>query len=108
MVFEAVKRLEKPLFVQLSDNAADCREFEDREWNSSGGSDWQSIVLSLADFTNEAGVTLADWTGIRELRLGATDTLRQKVGGKNRSLTSGAAWKGPNPRFRNLCWIEPK
>ena len=74
----------------------------------SGGSDWQPIVLSRADFKDAAGVTLANWEGIRELRLVATDTLRQKVGGKNKSLGLGAAWKGPNPEFRNLRWIESK
>jgi len=74
----------------------------------SGGSDWQPIVLSLADFKNATSVTLVDWKEIRELRLGATDTLRQKVGEKNKSLKLGAAWKGPNPEFRNLRWIESK
>ncbi|MFC1652242.1 sulfatase-like hydrolase/transferase [Planctomycetota bacterium] len=70
----------------------------------SGGDDWQSILLSSTDFKNGAGESLADWKGIRELRLGATETLK----GKNKSLTLGEAWKGPDPEFRNLRWIESK
>ena len=74
----------------------------------SGGIDWQQIVLSTADFHNAKGGALTDWNGIRELRLGATDTLKEKVDGKNKMLKLGAPWKGLNPEFRNLRWIESK
>ena len=74
----------------------------------SGGVDWQQIVLSTADFHNAKGGALTDWKGIRELRLGATDELREKVDGKNTSLKLGVQWKGSNPEFRNLRWIESK
>jgi len=71
-----------------------------------GGVEWQSLVLSLDEFKNAAGAALTDWKGIRELRLGATDTLKQRIDGKNERLTLGAPWKGPNPEFRNLRWIK--
>ena len=67
----------------------------------SGGDEWQPIVLSSADFKNGAGVSLTDWKGIRELHLGATETLR----GKDKTLKLGADWEGGKPQFRNLRWI---
>ena len=73
-----------------------------------GSGEWQQIILSLADFRNAKRVALTDWNGIRELRLGATNTLRDKVDGKDISLKLGAPWKGPNPEFRNLRWIASK
>jgi hypothetical protein len=74
----------------------------------SGGVDWQPIILSSADFHNAARVALTDWRGIRELRLGATDTLNEKVDGKNIRLKLGSPWKGSDPEFRNLRWIASK
>ena len=74
----------------------------------SGGDNWQQIILSTSDFHNAAGASLTGWNGIMELRLGAADTLRERVNGKNKSVKFGAAWKGSNPEFRNLRWIESK
>ena len=65
-----------------------------------GGADWQSIVLNPADLLDAAKSPLADWSAVRQLRLGADQTLggkpARKVGGK---------WQGPPPEFRNLRWI---
>jgi len=54
----------------------------------SGGPDWQTVTMSPADFKNAANAELADWKGIKELRLGAAGT-----------------WNGPVPEFRKLRWI---
>ena len=40
-----------------------------------GGSEWQPVVLAPGDSKDGAGTALTDWSGIRELRLGATETL---------------------------------
>ena len=74
----------------------------------SGSVDWQQIVLSTDDFHNAKGEVLTDWKGIRELRLGSTDMLREKVDGKNIRLKLGAPWMGSSPEFRNLRWNESK
>jgi fermentation-respiration switch protein FrsA (DUF1100 family) len=86
------------LVVRMDDYAA--------EIELSGGSEWQSGLLSLTDFHDAAGAALTDWNGIRELRIGATDTVRKRVDGKNTSLKLGALWKGPNPEFLNLRWVK--
>ena len=86
------------LVVGLDDYAAEVRV--------TGGNDWQSIVLQPADFRNAAGASLADWKGIKELRLGPQETLRGKIDGKEKSVTLGASWQGPKPKFRNLRWVK--
>lgn len=65
-----------------------------------GGADWQPVVLNPADFLDAEKTPLANWSAVRQLRLGADQTLggkpARKVGGK---------WQGPPPQFRNLRWI---
>jgi cephalosporin-C deacetylase-like acetyl esterase len=70
-----------------------------------GASQWQSIVLSSDEFQNAVGAALTDWTDLRELRLGAQDTLRERVDGKDKRLKLGANWQGEAPKFRNLRWV---
>ncbi len=74
----------------------------------SGGVEWQQIILSLADLHNAAGVAMTGWKGIRELRLGATDTQKEKADGIGRTVKLGTPWRGSNPEFRNLRWIRSK
>jgi len=76
------------------------------EVSLAGGGKWQSIVLEPSDFKDVTGTVLTGWEGIRELRLGPSETLRKRVDGKMKSLQLGAAWQGPNPEFRKLRWIE--
>ena len=80
------------LVVALDNSAAEVR--------LQRGADWQSVVLSPADFLDAAKTPLADWSAVRQLRLGADQTLggkpARKVGGK---------WQGPPPEFCNLRWI---
>ncbi len=86
------------LVVGIDDHAA--------EVELDGDEDFEAITLSLADFRNATGEALSDWNGIRELRLGANETLRDRK--KNKSLKLGGAWKGGPPAFRNLRWIVGK
>ncbi len=71
-----------------------------------GSPDWQSVVLCVEAFRNAAGVTLPSWKGIREMRLGAKETLRSKDGVQEKILELGGVWKESQPEFRNLRWIE--
>ena len=43
---------------------------------------------------------LADWSAVRQLRLGADQTLGGKPARK-----VGTKWQGSPPEFRNLRWI---
>ena len=70
-----------------------------------GGSKWQKLVLSPADFHDASGKSLPGWTGIKELRLGAKETLHSKDGDTEKKLDLGADWLGAKPEFRNLRWL---
>jgi hypothetical protein len=93
-------RSEQPntLVITIEDEAA--------EVPLPGGPEWQSIVLSLADFTDATGDPLSSWNGIKVLRLCAEETLREKVEGEGKTRKVGGPWKGPDPEFRNLRWVE--
>ena len=71
----------------------------------SGGGPWQSVALSPDEFKDAMGEPLASWQGVRELRLGGSDTIRTRVDGKNKSVRLGGSWQGPDPEFRNLRWL---
>jgi len=68
-----------------------------------GGTEWQSVLLVPADFHNADGNTLAGWSGLKELRLGAQEMLRAKNEGA-KSVSIGVEWKGAAPEFCNLRW----
>lgn len=70
-----------------------------------GNSEWHPIVLTQGDFRNAAGAATIEWAGIKELRLGAKETLRSKNNGEEQKLTLGTNWQGAKPEFRNLRWI---
>lgn len=69
-----------------------------------GGSEWQKISLNPADFKNASGSQLANFTNLKELRLGHQETQRDRK--KNLNLKLGAQWKGPKPQFRSLKWVK--
>ncbi|MEP4078345.1 dienelactone hydrolase family protein [Haloferula sp.] len=69
-----------------------------------GGNEWQEVKLDRSDFKDSNGATLADWSGIRELRLLSEDKLETRVNGVKNSLKLGGKWSGPNPNFRKLRW----
>jgi len=69
-----------------------------------GGSRWQSVVLSPADFQDVDGNPLPGWENTKELRLGATETLRASGRGPRKSRIIGGSWQGSKPDFRNLRW----
>jgi pimeloyl-ACP methyl ester carboxylesterase len=70
------------------------------EVDLSGGSEWQTIVLSTSDFKDAADAELAGWKGIKDLRLGAEVTLK----GNGTTRRVGVQWKGAVPEFKNLQW----
>jgi cephalosporin-C deacetylase-like acetyl esterase len=69
-----------------------------------GGAQWQRVVLTPGDFKNVEGRPLADWSGIRELRLTDGETLTSKGKEPTRRVKIGAPWQGAPPEFRNLRW----
>lgn len=77
------------------------------ELQLAGGSKWQSIVLTESNFKDASSGVMSAWIGIKELRLAATDRLVSRKDTKEQALALGAAWKGPNPKFRNLRWVAP-
>lgn len=85
------------LVVGLDDHVA--------EVDLGGGDGWQEVELVPADFENAANEGLKDWSGIRQLRIGAQETLRDRK--KNLVSKRGGVWQGGVPEFRNLRWIKP-
>lgn len=69
-----------------------------------GGDQWQTVVLSPDDFRGADETKPDGWDGLKELRLGPRELLREKKGGKTRVV--GGEWKGAPPEFRNLKWTE--
>jgi cephalosporin-C deacetylase-like acetyl esterase len=77
------------------------------EIDLTGGGTWQTLVLSENDFKDASGAVRSDWSKIRELRLAAKDRLVSRKDGKEQVVLLGAAWNGPDPKFRNLRWMAP-
>jgi hypothetical protein len=77
------------------------------ELQLAGGAAWQAFVLSASDFKDASGAAMSGWIGIKELRLAAKDRLISRKEGKEQAVVLGAAWQGPNPKFRNLRWVAP-
>ena len=62
----------------------------------SGGSAWQAIELSPADFNHATGAMLNSFQGIQQLRLQPAETTR-----------AAAGWQGAAPVFNDLHWAVP-
>ncbi len=73
------------------------------EVSLTGGAEWQSVVLNPGDFHDAEGKTLSGWADVKELRLGAQETLRSNKDGV-KPVSLGGDWKGDAPKFRNLRW----
>jgi hypothetical protein len=76
-----------------------------------GGSQWQTVILSADDFRNADNARLTDWEGIKELRLGARESLQVKKNKANahsreKPRLVGGPWNGAAPEFRNLMWVQ--
>ena len=70
-----------------------------------GGDQWQSVTLSPSDFQDVDGNPLRGWKDAKELRIGATETLRAKGRGATKPRVLGASWQGPRPEFLKLRWV---
>jgi len=84
------------LVIGLDDHAAEIQ--------LKSSNKWQTITLSPADFQNAAEAPLTNWSEIKELRLGHSETLRDRK--LNLTKRVGAPWKGRKPEFRNLRWLK--
>jgi hypothetical protein len=71
-----------------------------------GGPEWEDVLLVPTDFHDARGRPSLDWAHARELRLAPRETLRSGQGAESRELHLGADWKGPDPEFRDLRWVE--
>lgn len=97
LAFDVLSENPNKLVVGLDNYAA--------EMDLAGGAGWQTLVLSASDFKDASGGAMTGWAGIRSLRLAAKDRLASKKDGKEQVLQLGAAWQGPDPKFRNLRWV---
>ncbi|MBT3636442.1 MAG: hypothetical protein HN531_05860 [Opitutae bacterium] len=70
-----------------------------------GKNEWKSVKLSANDFKDAEGKPLADWNGVKELRLDEAENLRPPRGSKAKPRRLGGQWKGQVPEFRNLRWV---
>ncbi len=68
-----------------------------------GSDEWKTVVLEAKDFVDINNQALANWSGIKELRLSDTITLK----GKETNKKLGAKWQGKWPTYRNLQWVTP-
>ena len=66
------------------------------------GNQWQTVRLSLSQFTDQATEPLASWEQIKTLRLSPTEKLRS-IDKKNPRVV-GQEWIGADPEFRNMHW----
>ena len=69
-----------------------------------GGESWQGLRLQPADFKNVSDASLANWEGIRLLKLSPAEHLRPERGSTSKRRLVGGGWNGPEPKFRNLRW----
>ncbi len=84
------------LVVRIDDYAADV--------DLIGGAQWQEITLAPLDFQNGDGEPLANWEGIKRLKLSPAERLNLKRGGIRKTRIVGRNWRGTSPEFRNLRW----
>ncbi|MEO1617944.1 MAG: hypothetical protein AAFV88_18970, partial [Planctomycetota bacterium] len=89
--------LPNDLVIRLDDYAS-CVKLE-------GGKSHQTIRVTPHDFKNHAGESLADWRGIKQLKLVTSDRLKPFRGNPAKPRTIGEPWQGPPPEFRSLRWI---
>lgn len=71
-----------------------------------GKNEWKAVELSATDFKNAELQPLANWNGVKELRLDEADTLRPPRRSKEKARRLGGSWQGKAPDFRNLRWAR--
>ena len=70
-----------------------------------GKNEWKEVILSPNEFKDAELKPLANWNGVKELRLDEADNLRPSRGSKAKPRRLGAQWQGRAPEFRNLRWV---
>jgi len=68
---------------------------------------WQDVKLSLSGFKNFENETLANWDGIKTLKLSHAEHLKSSERGSRERRVVGRRWRGPALEFRNLRWNRP-
>lgn len=98
LVVEVRSAQPNKLVVQLDDYAAQA--------DLKGGGEWQTVSFAAVDFHDATGAVLPEWSLFGELALADAATLEADKNGKKESISLGAAWQGPAPKFRNLRWLQ--
>ena len=76
------------------------------EFTIPGKNTWHPIKLTLTDFKNFEMKPIANWIGIKEMRLNDSETLRPPKDSTLKARKLGASWKGIPPEFRSLRWEQ--
>lgn len=87
------------LVVMIDDHVA--------EVELTGGTRWQTIVLTPQDFQDYDREGLANWDDIKQFKLSPAERLNPSRGASGESRIVGKNWRGTNPEFRNLHWQVP-
>ena len=96
--FEVKAEMPNQMIVGLDQHVA--------ELTIPGKNKWHPVKLSLNDFKNFEMKPIANWTGIKELRLDDSETLRPPKNTTLQARKLGAPWKGSPPDFRYLRWLK--
>jgi hypothetical protein len=70
-----------------------------------GENEWQGVKLTVSDFKNFKLESKNSWSEFRQLRMGATETLRPPKLSELKARQVGSPWKGKSPEFRFLRWL---
>jgi hypothetical protein len=71
-----------------------------------GKNQWKAVKLSANDLKDAELKPLANWNGVKQLRLDEGENLRPSRGSNAKPRRLGGQWKGKDPEFRNLRWLE--
>ena len=94
--FEVKAEMPNQMIVGLDQHVA--------ELTIPGKNKWHPVKLSLSDFKNFEMKPIANWVGIKELRLNDSETLRPPKNSTLQARKLGTPWKGSPPDFRSLRW----
>ena len=68
--------------------------------------EWKAVKLSANDLKDAEMKPLANWNGVKQLRLDEGENLRPPRGSNAKPRRLGGQWKGKAPEFRDLRWLK--
>ncbi len=71
-----------------------------------GGAGVQTLRFGASDFRNYEGDSLPSFLAIRRLKLTHAQHLRPAKRGAGKPKMVGGGWRGPDPNFRSLKWVD--